>query len=95
MSVSVEGQTMRAGQGQSSPAPRQPLSRVRLADDAAGYRRAAQVYGELANNARCLSRSGDPSMKKHHERSQRHWLRWQAMCLRAANIHDQRSEAAQ
>jgi len=30
MSVSVEGQTSRAGEGQSSPAPRQALSRVRL-----------------------------------------------------------------
>jgi hypothetical protein len=30
MSVSVEGQTSCAGEGQSSPAPRQALSRVRL-----------------------------------------------------------------
>jgi hypothetical protein len=87
MAQFVEGQTS-LGEGTKPQAGRLTLSRVRLADDAAGYRHAAQVYAELANNARCLAES-TPSLAEHYGRTQRHWLHWQARCLRAADLHDQ------
>jgi hypothetical protein len=90
--VLTEGKAGVVRGNDSDTVRKQPSRTYRLADNAEGYRKAAATYGELANNARCIAQAQTGSLADHFWRVHRHWKHWQARCLKAANLHDQRSE---